>query len=138
MGRCKMPWWRPSLCLIAILLVEACSLPSSSARHERDLPDLPTLTIANFRPQIREKVQRAHEDVTARPKDPEINGRLGMLLQAFSQFESAEICYKRARILDPKGFQWAYYLGLTQSLDRKNEEAARNYRDATRLDPENL
>src|ERR1700674_4662500 len=94
---------RSSLCLVAILLLGACS-----ARHERDLPDLPHLTIANFRPQIRDQVQKAYDDVKARPKDAESHGRLGMLLQAFSQFESAEPCYQRARILDPNRFQWAY------------------------------
>jgi tetratricopeptide (TPR) repeat protein len=124
---------RSSLCLVSILVLGACS-----ARHERDLPDLPRLTIANFRPQIRDQVQKAYDDVKARPKDAESNGRLGMLLQAFSQFESAELCYRRARILDPNRFQWAYYLGLTQSLDGKNEEASRNLRDATRLDPQYL
>src|SRR6266852_473317 len=77
---------RSSLCLVAILVLGACS-----ARHERDLPDLPRLTIANFRPQIRDQVQRAYDDAKARPKDAESNGRLGMLLQAFSQFESAEL-----------------------------------------------
>src|SRR5438309_3326576 len=56
---------RSSLCLVAILLLGACS-----ARHERDLPDLPRLTIANFRPQIRERVQKAYDDVKAKPKDP--------------------------------------------------------------------
>ena len=125
---------RSSLCLVAILLL----LDGCASRPERDLPDVPRLTIANFRPQIRDRVQKAYEDVRARPKDAEANGRLGMLLQAFSQFESAENCYRRARILDPKRFQWAYYLGLTQSLDGKNEEASRNLADATRLDPQYL
>jgi tetratricopeptide (TPR) repeat protein len=139
MGRRKMPYWCSSLCLIAILFVQACSFPSSSTRHDqRGLPDLPRLTIANFRPQIRERVEKAYDDVKARPKDPEANGRMGMLLQAFSQFESAELCYQRARILDPNRFQWAYYLGLTQSLDGKNDKASRALQDATRLDPQYL
>ena len=130
---------RSWLCLIAILLVEACSRPSSSARRdERDLPALPRLTIANFRPQIRDRVQKAYQDVEAKPRDAEANGRMGMLLQAFSQFESAELCYQRARMLDPKRFQWAYYLGLTQSLDGKNAEASRTLQDATLLDPQYL
>src|SRR5579871_1586988 len=79
MDRCKMPWWRASLCLIAILLVEACSFPSSSTKHyDHDLPDLPKLTIGSFRPQIRDRVRKAYEDVQAKPRDPEVNGRLGM------------------------------------------------------------
>jgi tetratricopeptide (TPR) repeat protein len=139
MDRCKMPWWRASLCLIAILLVEACSFPSSSTKHyDHDLPDLPKLTFGNFRPQIRDRVRKAYEDVQAKPRDPEVNGRLGMLLHAFSQFESAEVCYKRARILDPNSFQWAYYLGLAEALDGKNEAASRTLQDATSLNPQYL
>jgi tetratricopeptide (TPR) repeat protein len=124
---------RSSLGLVAILLLEACS-----SHRNSDFSDLPKLNITNFRPQIRDRVQKAFDEVKAKPKDAEANGHLGMLLQAFSQFESAELFYQRARIGDPNRFQWAYYLGLTQSLDGKNEEAARNLRDATRLDPQYL
>ncbi len=128
--------WKCSLpCLIAILLVDACSSSSRSTRHENDLPDLPRLTIANIRPQIREQLQKAYRDVEAKPKDPEVNGRLGMLLHAFEQYESAELCYRRARILDSDRFQWAYYLGLTQAIEGKNEEAAVALRDGIRLEP---
>ena len=121
--------------IIAILLVDGCSAPSHPARTEGDFPDLPRLIFANFRPQIREQVQQAYREVEARPKDPDANGRMGMLLHAFEQYESAELCYRRARILDPKRFQWAYYLGLTQAIDGKNAEAAAALRDAVGLDP---
>lgn len=123
------------LAIIAILLVDGCSIPSHPARTEGDFPDLPRLIFANFRPQIREQVQQAYREVEARPKDPDANGRMGMLLHAFEQYESAELCYRRARILDPKRFQWAYYLGLTLAIDGKNAEAAAALRDAVGLDP---
>src|SRR5438067_11355351 len=58
-----------------------------------------------------------------------------MLLHAFEQYESAEVCYRRARTLDAGAFRWAYYLGLVQTLDGKNEQAAATLRDAIRLDP---
>lgn len=130
--------WRGLPGLIGILLLHACSLPSRSHRQEGNLPDLPRLTIASFRPNIRDQVQKAYQEVEGKPKDPDANGRMGMLLHAFEQYESAEICYRRARILDPRRFQWAYYLGLTQAIDGKNGEAAASLRDAMRLDPEYL
>ena len=130
-----MRWWRSLPCLFAILLVDACSNSPRSTRHESDLPDLPRLTLANFRPQIRDQVQRAYQAAEAKPKDPDANGRLGMLLHAFEQYESAELCYRRARILDSSRFQWAYYLALTQALEGKNEEAAVILGDGIRLDP---
>jgi len=120
--------------LTAILLAGACSVPSRTTRHSSDLPNLPRLTIANFRPQIRDQLQQAYRAVEAKPSEPEANGRLGMLLHAFEQYESAELCYRRARILDSNRFQWAYYLGLAQALEGKNEDAAAALRDAVRLD----
>jgi tetratricopeptide (TPR) repeat protein len=61
-----------------------------------------------------------------------------MLLHAYEQYESAEICYRRARLLSHDRFQWAYYLGLVQSIDGKGREAAATLQEAVRLDPEYL
>src|SRR5579862_6359879 len=133
-----MFWWRASLFVIAILLVESCSSSSPARKQDHELAALPALNMANFRPQIRDEVQKAYEDVKAKPNDADANGRMGMLLHAFSQFESAEVCYRRARALDAKSFRWAYYLGLTQALDGKNEEASQSLSDATHLDPQYL
>src|SRR5206468_1985525 len=125
-----MLWWRVLPGLLAILLAGACS-----NRRDRDLPVLPRLTIAKFKPQIRVQVQKALQAAESEPRDPEANGRLGMLLYAFEQFESAELCYRRARLLDPNRFQWVYYLGLTQAMSGKNVEAAVSLQEALRLDP---
>jgi tetratricopeptide (TPR) repeat protein len=130
-----MSAWRCLLCLMEILVITACSSPP---RHDEGLPGLPQLTIANFRPQIRDQVQQAYREVEAKPRDADANGRMGMLLHAFEQYESAEICYRRARILDPSRFQWAYYLGLTQVINGKSEDAAATLGDTIRLDSEYL
>jgi len=58
-----------------------------------------------------------------------------MLLHAFEKIESAEIFYRRARYFAPQNFDWAYYLGLVQSLIGENEAAAANLREALRIDP---
>ena len=131
----EMLWWRSLPGLVAILLLNACSSPSRSARNETGLPDLPRLPIANFRPQIRDRVQAAFHEVEAKPKDADANGRTGMLLHAFEQYEAAEVYYRRARFLDPNRLQWAYYLGLAEALDGRHQEAAASLRDAIRLDP---
>ena len=121
-----MSGWRCLPCLIGILVVSAC--------HDSNLPALPRLTIGSFRPQVRDQVEKAYREVAAKPKDADANGRMGMLLHAFEQYESAEICYRRARILDTGRFQWAYYLGLVQVFNGKNEAAAASLGDAIRLD----
>jgi tetratricopeptide (TPR) repeat protein len=114
---------------IALLVAGACS---------SGLPDLPRLETARFRPQIRDEVQKALGEARARPKDPQANGRLGMLLHAFEQYESAEICYRRARILAAGSFEWAYYLALVESLDGKAGDASAALREALRLSPDYL
>src|SRR5450432_4539082 len=130
-----MIWWRSLAGLTAILLAGACGVPSHSTQPDGHLPDLPRLAIDSFRPQIRDRVRKAYREVETKPKDSEANGRMGMLLHAFQQYEAAEICYRRARILDPNGFRWAYYLGLAQAIDGKNEEAAATLRGAIQMDP---
>src|SRR5437588_7764602 len=133
-----MLWWRALPGLLAILLVDACGVPRGSSRSESTLPALPPLTIARFRPQIRDKAQKLYREAAAKPNDPEASGRMGMLLHAFEQYEAAQLCYRRARLLDPNRFQWAYYLGLAQALDGKTYAAAATLRDAIRLDPHYL
>ena len=119
-------------CFVVALLLPACSKQHSPPDS---LPALPKLDLATYRPQVRGPVEKAYLAVQAKPADADANGNLGMLLHAFEQLESAEICYRRARMLDPQRFQWAYYLGLVQALDGKNEDAAASLREALRIDP---
>ena len=88
-----------------------------------------------YRSQNRERLEKAFHVLQARPLDAEANGNLGMLLQALDQTETAEVCYQRAHHLDPRRFQWAYYLGLVQALKGRNAEAAASLRAAIAIDP---
>ena len=115
-------------------LIFAVTLVGCSG-HTDGLPAIPKLDLASYRAQLRAPAEKAYQAVEAKPLDPEANGNLGMLLHAFEQLESAEVCYRRARGLDPQRFQWAYYLGLVEALDGKNEAAASSLRDALRIDP---
>ena len=120
-----MVWARLLPVVITMLLAGGCS----------SLSDFPRLAIASFRPQIREQVQKALDEAKATPRDPDATGRLGMLLHAYEQYQSAEVFYDRARRLAPDRFQWTYYLGLVQSIDGKSREAAATLQEAARLDP---
>ena len=112
-----------------------CGCANRQTAQNDNLPPIPKLDLASYRPQLRTPAEKAYQALQAKPSDPDVNGNLGMLLHAFEQLESAEICYRRARLLDTKKFQWAYYLGLVQSLDGKNELAAASLQDAIRIDP---
>ena len=89
---------------IATLLLAGCGRPP--------LPPLPEVSTASFAPAIREAVNAALAEAKAKPNDAGAVGRLGMVLDAHGQRATARVCYQRAARLDPKRFEWQYYLGL--------------------------
>src|SRR5688572_26069717 len=103
-----------------------------------DFPGLPRLIPGNFAPTIREQFQKAYEAVRAKPRDPDANGRLGMLYQAYEQLEHAAICYERARFLAPAQFEWGYYLGTVRAALGRHAEASVILREALVRKPDYL
>src|SRR2546426_4140872 len=91
-------------CLM-LLFIAACRSPEP-------LPPLPDISTASFLPAIRQAVDAALTDAKAHPNDATAVGRLGMVIHAHQQLGSARICYRRASLLDPKNFDWKYYLGV--------------------------
>ena len=113
--------------LFAIMLFcGSCSL----INRNPNLPDLPILDMAKFLPAIRERIQPAYNDARANPKDAAANGKLGMLLAAHEQYESAAVCYERAHLLDAGSFRWPYYLGSVRALQGRNNDAVSTLREA--------
>jgi len=105
-------------------------------RQSRGLADLPELDPDSFPTAIRAQVRGAYTAARARPEDPAASGNLGMILHAFQPSDPrAEVCYRRARLSDPKSFRWAYYLGLVQAARGDFPEAIATLREALRLDP---
>ena len=96
-------------------------------------PDLPALNMANFFPVVREQVEKAFQAAQANPKSADASGALGMILDTYEQYDSAAICYQRARWLDPISFRWAYYLGWVQAASGKFGEAETTLREALRM-----
>ncbi len=101
-------------------------------------PDLPLLIVDNFLPAVREQVQKAYAAAQASPDDAEASGRLGMVLDAYEQFDSAEACYRRAHLLDVRSFRWLYYLASVQAAQGRHEDAVATLAAARRLKPDDL
>ena len=111
---------------------------SQSAGRGPGLRELPKLSVEGLPPAVRAVVQQAFDAAVAHPEDAGANGRLGMVLYAHSLVKEAEVCFRRAHLLDPASLSWAYYLGLCQAAQGRYEEAAVSLQEAARVDPEYL
>ena len=124
---------------LAILSLSFLLAPFLLAQRE-PLPPVPDLAprIHEFDANSRKQIRDAGEQVRLHPRNAEANGRLGMLLHAHQRYEFAEPFYRRARLLDPDSFSWAYYLGVIQGRLGKPAEAMASLRLATKLKPNYL
>jgi tetratricopeptide (TPR) repeat protein len=91
------------------------------------LPDLPQVSIESFHPAVRTQVKAAYDAAEAKPRDAEADGNLGMVLQAYEMYGSAEACYRRAAKLAWFPSDWYYLLGVVQAAQGKNDEAAASF-----------
>ena len=100
------------------------------------LPPLPQLNINNVFPAVLHQIQEAYKTAEAHPLDAEANGRLGMVLDTYEQFEAAKICYVRAHRLAPQSFDWAYDLGYVLFKQGQYTQAIETLREALQLKPD--
>jgi tetratricopeptide (TPR) repeat protein len=120
---------------VVLLLVLALA-PSADARPQPARADsLPLLEMGNFLPAIRQQLQQAYAAAQAHPTDPEASGTLGMILDAYEQYDAAVICYRRAQHLDSRSFRWLFYLGWVQAAQGRHEQAAITLGNALRIQP---
>ena len=100
------------------------------------LPDLPQLSLERVAAPIRKQIQEAYDAVRSHQEDAPANGRLGMLLYAYQQNQSAGVFFERARAIDPQEFRWTYYLANVQAALGNPVEALSNLRETVRLKPD--
>ena len=137
--------WRvplPRLFSLLILLVSLLCSPrlASWANQAATFPELPRIVPDDFPPAtLRDKVRVAYAAVLGNPLDASVNGKLGMVLEAYRpNDERAEACYRRAHQLEPRSFRWTYYLATVLAAQSKYEEAIATLQQALQLDPEYL
>ena len=124
--------------LAAVVILYFCLGPATPGLLAQALPELPPLTVENFGPAVRGQAQKAYNEARARPRDAEANGRLGMVLQTYEQYELAATLYERARSLAPAEFRWLFFWAIVQASLGKRTEATAALKEAMGRRPDHL
>jgi tetratricopeptide (TPR) repeat protein len=121
----------------AVLILEIAlgAVRTVSQTRQSDVAVLPALAIEALPPPVRAGFERAYDDARTHPDDPSAVGRLGMMLQAYEQYQSADACYRVARALDPRSLSWAYLSGVVRAELGAHTEALAAFRQALDIDP---
>ncbi len=101
---------------------------------KKSVPALPKISTASFPAPVRAQVDTAARDAMMSPDDAAATGRLAMVLQAYQQFDLAEQCYRRAHAMDPKAFEWPYYLTVIEQLRGETRQAIEDAQAAVAID----
>ncbi len=96
------------LVVLGLVAGPGCDRPPATGTA---LPPLLPADTSVLEPAVREQISAARAAVAANPASPEANGALGAIFHAYGWLEQAEVCYRRAAILDPAAFRWGYCLG---------------------------
>src|SRR3954462_13018414 len=82
---------------VILLLALALARPADARLQPTSRDPLPRLEMGNFLPAIREQLQQAYSAAEAQPANPDAAGALGMVLDAYEQYDAAALCYRRAQ-----------------------------------------
>ncbi len=124
--------FHPFACALALILAPV------SGPAQISLPPLPKIAFENFESPIRLQIQEAFRAAEQNPKDPELSGKLGMILHSYREYESAAMCYERAYRLAPDDPRWSYYLGMARSSLGSHKAAVEALRVAHRLSSDSI
>lgn len=117
---------------ILLLPVPATTQPTTPP----PAPPLPVLDLDAFAAASRDDLAGAYRRAEAAPDDPTAVGALAMALHAWEQYEAAARAYARAQRLAPAVVDWWYLGGSLAARRGLHDDAARQYRRALDLAPE--
>jgi tetratricopeptide (TPR) repeat protein len=111
------------IALVALLALQAGAAP---------------LPLETYSDGARDVIEPAYRTARERPGDASAQGRLGMALQAWEQWEHAHEAYERAQRLAPDVFDWQYLDGIVLLRLARPADAARKLRAAADRSPASL
>jgi tetratricopeptide (TPR) repeat protein len=104
--------------------------PAPSTPSPLEAQALPVLTLDSFPAAARAAIADAHREAVARPNDANAAGRLGMVLHAWEQWQSAAMAYERARALAPDNAEWPYLAAVVALRTGRTTDAVKLLEDA--------
>lgn len=129
-----MTAWRLSCAVVFSVALDASHAVAQTARP--DPSSLPQLTFDALPSSVRGGLEEAYKAARADPRDPTAVGRLGMMLHAYEQYRSAQLCYRRARELAPRSVSWTYLSAVVAAELGESREASALFRRVLELDPD--
>ncbi len=123
---------RHAITILGIALDIGLAAAQGAAPHP---PAVPRLSLDELPPAVRAGLQRAYDAAQVDPRDPAAMGRLGMILHAYEQYRSAEMCYRAARELAPRSMSWTYLSAVVEAELGENVAAAASFRRALAIEP---
>lgn len=99
---------------------------------------IPDIALDGYEPVVRDQLSAAIEAAKTAPKSADAVGKLGMLLDSYSQRSEACKLYQIAFALDSSNFNWAYLGGRMLFFEGDGEKAVEFLTRAAELDPEDL
>ena len=152
---CAMAWFCAAPACTSATQTAASPGPAASSSEgqtvlhsPRDRPGLRPVTLPDFsrmgksvqqqmRTQVSSLRARLEQPGTAAELSAEY-GRLGTLLMAAEQIDSAEACYINAQALASSDARWPYYLGQLYRIKGPVENAAASFERALELQPNDV
>ena len=113
--------------ILAALLQWSCA---------KSVPPVPAIQVEGLDSDVRNAIQKAHDEAVAQPKSAQASGSLGMVLEAHSLYQPAVGAFQRAVRLDSKDFAWRYYLALCLEKTGQLDEALASVSEGLRIRPD--
>jgi len=98
--------------------------------------DVPDPATPEMLAPVRRAIETARQRVVANPASAETWGGFGAVCDAHHLYETAIICYDRARRLAPDDFRWSYLLAIVSDfVGRDGDEIVTLFEDAREVQP---
>jgi len=118
---------------LAVALVLAAGCAEQAERPQA--PPLPEVRLDQFKGPVLAEAQSLLARLHTTPEDPQLNGRLAMLLDAYQQLDGARVMYQRARAFEPGALGWRYLSGVAEAASGDYETAVASFHSALEVDP---